>query len=471
MKRRDLIIIGGGAGGLVIASVASQLGLKVTLIEKETRLGGDCLHHGCVPSKSLIKAAKVAQLLRRAGEFGLPASSAQVDLGKVNERIHDIIAQIQIHDDPDRFRGYGCEVLLGEAAEFISPHEVQVGSRVIEGKRFVIATGSRPFIPPIPGLDAGEILTNESVFNLQRLPDSLAVVGGGAVGVELGQAFARLGSKVTLFQRGPQLLPHEDPELVALMQEQLEDEGMRFQLNARIAHIYKHTDGFTLEQENGLQQQTSQVLIATGRRPNIEGLALDAAGVTFSETGISVDRRLRTSQKHIYACGDVCGHYAFTHMAEYQAGIIISNALFRFPKKTDYRIVPAVTYSDPELAQVGLSEQQVREQGIRHSVLRFDFKDIDRALTERESSGRVKLITRKGKLLGASILGPQAGELIHELVLAMQTGAKLGDISATIHAYPTLAQIHRRTVNTAYAPKLFSPFTRKLVQWLQRLPG
>ncbi|MFO8024506.1 dihydrolipoyl dehydrogenase family protein [Thiohalophilus sp.] len=471
MTQRDLIIIGGGVGGLVTASVAAQLGLKVTLIEKQPTLGGDCLHHGCVPSKSLIKAARVAQLMRRAGEFGLPSESFTVDLGKVNQQINSIVDHIQHHDDPERFRAYGCEVLLGEPARFLTPHTVQVGEQVIEGRRFVIASGSRPFIPDIPGINPDDLLTNESLFDLQQLPATLAVLGGGPIGLELGQAMSRLGSQVTLLQRGAQLLPSEDPELVALLQEQFINEGMQVHTNSDIERIEQHDGQYEIVDRNHGRLRVDRILVATGRRPNIEGLDLDSAGIETTSRGIVVDRRLRTTQKHIYACGDVAGPYAFTHQAEYQAGLIISNAVFRFPKKTDYRIVPWVTYTDPELAQVGLTEQQAQEQGIKHTVLRFDFKDVDRALTERETTGRVKLVTRKGKILGASILGPQAGELIHELVLAMQSGTKIGDISAAIHAYPTLAQIHRRTVNTAYAAKLFSPFTRRLVRWLQRLPG
>jgi len=408
--------------------------------------------------------------MRRAPEFGLPEVALQVDLARVNARVQDIIAHIQQHDDPERFRAYGCEVLLGEAASFISPHAVRVGERVLHARRFVIATGTRPLIPQIPGLAEAGYLTNEDVFDLQRLPASLAVLGGGPIGVELGQAFARLGSKVSIVQRGARLLPREDGELSALLQAQLIDEGIAVHTATQIESINKNNGTLQLACADGRVLQAEQILLAAGRTPNIESLDLAAAGVAHDARGITVDRRQRTSQKHIYAVGDVCGPYAFTHMAEYQAGIVISNAVFRFPKKTDYRVVPWVTYSDPELAQVGLTEDEARAQGIATQVLRFDFKDIDRALTERATAGRVKLVTHKGKILGASILGPQAGELIHEIVLAMQTGAKLGDISAAIHAYPTLAQVHRRTVNTAYAPKLFSPLTRRLVRWLQRLP-
>lgn len=468
MKERDLAIIGGGAGGLVVASVAAQLGLKVTLIEKAAKLGGDCLHYGCVPSKTLIHAARVASLMRRGSEFGLPAVDPEVDLGKVADHVQSVIDRIQVHDDPERFRGYGCEVLFG-AAKFIDPRGVQVDDRVIHGRRFVIATGSRPFIPPIEGLVETGYLTNEDLFSLRDLPARLVVLGGGPVGLEMAQAFARLGSAVTVVERLPQLLPQEDPEVADALQAQLESEGMVIHVSAAVVRVSRDGNETRVECSNGLMLKTDALLVAVGRRPVVDGLGLDAAGVEHDVKGIPVDRRQRTSQKHIYACGDICGPYPLTHMAEYQAGIVVSNAIFRVPKKTDYRVVPWVTYTDPELARVGMTEQQARDKGIEPLVLHFPFQDIDRAITDKETSGLAKLVVRKGRILGASILGPHAGELIHEIVLAMKTGAGIGDISATIHAYPTLAQIHRRTVNTWYGQKLFSPGTRRLVKLINRL--
>jgi pyruvate/2-oxoglutarate dehydrogenase complex dihydrolipoamide dehydrogenase (E3) component len=469
MNRRDLIIVGGGAGGLVVASVAAQLGLKVTLIEKAETLGGDCLHYGCVPSKTLIHTARVAALMRRGDDFGLPAIEPAVDLGKVADHVQAVIDHIQQHDDPERFRGYGCEVLLGEPAEYVSPNELRVGTRTIGAQRFVIATGSRPAVPPIPGLEAAGYLTNLDLFSLRQLPQSLIVLGGGPIGLEMGQAFARLGSRVTIVERLPHLLPQEDPELADALGSCLAAEGIDIRVSTSAERVSRAGERRIVECGGGLKLEAEAILVAVGRRPNTEGLGLKAAGVAFDAKGIRVDRRLRTSQKHIYAAGDVCGPYPFTHMAEYQAGIVISNAVFRFPRKTDYRVVPWVTFTDPELARVGLTESQARAEGIEPTVLRFAFKDIDRAVTEVESSGFIKLIGHKGKILGASLLGPHAGELIHEIVLAMKTGASLSDISATIHAYPTLAQVHRRAVNTAFAPRLFSPGARRLVRWINRL--
>ncbi len=472
MNKRDLVIIGGGAGGLVVASVAAQLGLNVTLIEKEEKLGGDCLHYGCVPSKTLIQAGKVASLMRRGEEFGLPAVEPVVDLAKVNAHVQSVIEHIQPHDDPERFRDYGCEVIFG-TAEFIDSHNVRINGETISSKRFVIATGSRPFIPPIEGLKEAGFLTNIEIFSLQKLPKRLVVLGGGPIGLEMAQAFHRLGSKVTVVERLPNILPQEDPEVAAALQKKLTEEGVTFFTSTSAEKVSFDGEIRTVFCSDNLQDnikiECEQLLVAVGRKPNIENLGLEVAGVICTPKGINIDRRMRSSQKHIYAVGDVCGPYPFTHMAEYQAGIVISNAIFRFPKKTDYRVVPWVTYTDPELARVGLTEQQAKQRGLKPTVLRFDFKDVDRALAEVETAGFTKLITHKGKILGASILGPHAGELIHEIVLAMQTGIKISEISATIHAYPTLAQIHRRTVNTMYAPKLFSERTRKVVKWINRL--
>ena len=472
MSKRDLVVIGGGTGGLIVTSVAAQLGLKVTMIERRDKLGGDCLQTGCVPSKTLIHAAKVASLMRRAGEYGLKDVEPEVDLGRVSDHVQSVIGQIQVHDDPERFRGYGAEVIFGHAT-FTDSHTVEVNGQHIQGKRFVIASGSSPFIPPIPGLDEVPYLTNESIFSLRELPSRLIVLGGGAIGVEMAQAFARLGSSVSIIERLPHLLPQEDSEISDTLAEQLRQEGIDIHISTSAEQVSMSGEVYHLrcrhEYEGELELEADALLVAVGRSPNVEGMGLDVAGVEYGNRGIGVDRRLRTSMKHIYACGDVAGPYPFTHMAEYQAGIVISNAIFRFPKKTDYRVVPWVTYSDPELARVGFTEQQAQEQGIAVDVLRFPFRDIDRALAEVETVGEMKLISRKGKILGATILGPHAGELIHEIVLAMQAGLKIGDISATIHAYPTLAQISRRTVNKYYAEKLFSERTRKVVGWINKL--
>jgi pyruvate/2-oxoglutarate dehydrogenase complex dihydrolipoamide dehydrogenase (E3) component len=469
MSTRDLVIIGGGAGGLVVASVAAQLGLAVTLVERAQRLGGDCLHHGCVPSKALIRTAEVASLMRRAADFGLPSVAPQVDMARVSAHVRAVIEEIQHHDDPERFRGYGCEVLLGEPAEFLSPREVRVGDRRIRARRFVLATGSGPFVPPIEGLREAGFLTNLDVFSLRTLPRRLVVLGAGPIGLELGQAFARLGSKVTVIERLPRPLPHEDPEITDALMAQLAAEGIEVHAGTEAQRVRRSGETTIVECSGGLALTADALLVAVGRSPNVAGLGLDAAGVRYGARGVEVDRRLRTSQRHIYACGDVCGPYAFTHMAEYQAGIVIANAVFRFPKRVDYRVVPRVTFTDPELAHVGMTEAQARERGITPDVLRFPFRDVDRAITERECAGLVKLVAHRGRLLGASVLGPRGGELLHELALAMTAGVRLSVISATIHAYPTLAQVHRRAVNAGLGKRLFSRGTRRLVRMIHRL--
>ena len=469
MSSRDLVIIGGGAGGLVVASVAAQLGLKVTLVERASRLGGDCLHEGCVPSKTFIHSAKVASLMRRAAQFGLPTPDFEVDLGAVADHVQAVISRIQQHDDPERFRGYGCEVLLGEAARFTSPHEVRVGTRTLRARRFVIATGSRPLIPFIAGLAESDFLTSLNVFHLRNLPRRLVVLGAGPVGVELAQAFARFGSHVTLIEQRSHLLPSEDPEISEALRACLVAENIDVRTSTLVERVENHNAVKLIHCRDGQALETDALLVAVGRRSNVEGLDLEVAQVRHSELGIQVDSRLRTNQHHIYACGDICGPHAFTHMAEYQAGIVIANAVFRIPRRVDYRVVPRVTFTDPEVAQVGLLEAEARKRGIEPTVLRLPFASVDRAIMQREEAGLVKLVAQHGRLVGASLLGPQAGELIHELALAIKSRASLAAISATIHAYPTLAQVHRRAANLALVPRLFSPATRRLVHWLQRL--
>ena len=471
MSIRDLVVIGGGVGGLVVTSVAAQLGLKVTLVERHSRLGGDCLHYGCVPSKTLIQSAKVASLMRRGPSFGLPGFAPEVDLGHVTDHVQDVIASIQVHDDPDRFRSYGAEVLFGEA-RFVGPSEIEVKGERIQGKRFVVSTGSRPAIPPVQGLREAGFVTNEQVFTLKELPRRLAVLGGGPIGIELAQAFHRLGSRVTVLEMAPEILPKDDPELARELRRILEAEGLEIHVATTVERV-ETEDGVKVlycKRGGGFEPvAVDEILVAAGRAPVVDELGLEAAGVEFDRRGIKVDARMRTSRKHIFACGDVTGIMPFTHVAEYQAGVIISNAVFRVPKKADYSVIPWVTYCDPELAQVGLTEAQARANGLEPEVLRFDFKDVDRALAEVEAHGRIKLITHKRRILGASILGPHGGELIHEIVLAMQAGVKIGAVSAAVHAYPTLAQIHRRAVNTHYGKQLFSQRTRSLVRWINRL--
>ncbi len=466
--RRDLVVIGGGPGGLVVASVASQLGLKVTLVEKSARLGGDCLHSGCVPSKTLIRTARVAHLMRTASRYGLPDCEPDVDMGAVIDRVNDVIADIQVHDDPERFRGYGCEVVFG-TARFTGPNEIRVGDELIRGRRFVIATGSRPVIPPVPGLEEAGFDTNETIFNRRQLPQHLAVVGGGPIGLELAQAFARLGSRVSLVEQADQLLPAADADIAGCLAQVLAAEGLALHTGTQVTAARRDGDSRQLQLGDGNTIECDRILVATGRRPALHGLGLDVAGVGYERSGITVDRRLRTTERHIFAIGDVCGPYPFTHMAEYQAGVVLANLLFRLPRKADYRVVPVVTYTDPEVAQVGLTENTARAQGIRCDVTTFPMADIDRARTDTATPGFLKILTRRGRICGASLVGAHAGELIHELALAIRLKAKAQAITELVHAYPTYAQIHRRTLNARYAKLFYSRKTRFMVRLINRL--
>jgi dihydrolipoamide dehydrogenase len=467
-RKQDVVVIGGGPGGLVIASVAGQLGLRVTLIEKTEHLGGDCLHSGCVPSKTLINTARLAHRMRHAAQLGLTAHDPEININRVLDRVDSVIAHIQQHDDPERFRRYGCDVRFG-AARFLNAHEVTVNEEVIRARRFVIATGSQPVVPPIPGIAEIGYETNETIFKRRELPPRLAVIGGGPVGVELAQAFARLGSRVTIVESADRILPVADSEVSAALRQVLEAEGIALRLSCQVANARRDGDSRQLFLSNGESVECERILVAAGRRPAVFGLGLDEAGVEHNAKAVVVDARLRTSQPHIYAVGDVCGPYQFTHMAEYQAGIVLANLLFRVPRKVDYRVIPSITYTDPEVAQVGLTEQQAQAQGLHYEVARFPFNDIDRAITDGIVEGFLKILIVRGRVAGASLFGAHAGELIHELALAMQTKAKVGYISRLIHAYPTLSQIHRRAINAHYAPRLYSGKVRLLARLINRL--
>jgi pyruvate/2-oxoglutarate dehydrogenase complex dihydrolipoamide dehydrogenase (E3) component len=467
-KKQDLIVIGGGPGGLIVASVAAQVGLKVTLIEKSGLLGGDCLHTGCVPSKALIHMARTAHVAREGVRQGLLSMMPEIDFGKAIDHVNSVVEKILVHDDPERFRSYGCDVRFGKA-QFINKHEVTVDGETIAGRRFVIATGSMPAIPPIPLLEQAGFDTNETIFKRRTLPDHLAVIGGGPIGVEMAQAFSRFGSKVTIIEMADRLLINEDKATSLLLQEILEEEGIQIITGVQVAGMHREGDSRQLKLSNQMTVECDRILVATGRRPVVQDLGLETAGVEFSRQGIAVNRRMRTSQKHIYAVGDVCGPYQFTHMAEYQAGIALANIVFRIPRKTSYRVVPRVVYTDPEVASVGLSEGEALAQGIKYHVADFPMADVDRAVTDGVATGLSRILISKGRVVGASLIGPHAGELIHELALAMQVNAKVSAISELVHAYPTYAQIHRRTINKSYAHLLQSRKTRALVWLLNRL--
>lgn len=474
MDRFDLIVIGGGPGGLVVTAGASQLGVKVALIEAEQNLGGDCLHYGCVPSKTFIKSAKVFHQIKNAEKFGIDPVNPTFDIRNVMKRIRSVIDTIQVIDHPDRFEKMGATVIFGKAS-FVSPHEVAVNGKTLWGKQIVIATGSRPVVPPIPGLKEFGFITNHHIFRIENFPKSLIFIGGGPIAVEMSQVFCRFGCRVTLIEREEHILPLGDRDVSVAHQEILIQEGVDVHAGVHVTEVRKEgNEKIVIGFEGNTQKEFrgEEIVLAVGQVANVEGLNLDKIGVQYDRKGITIDSKCRTSVKHIWACGDVAGPYQFTHLAEYQAGVIISNAVFGFPKKMDLRVFPWVVYTDPEYAHVGLNEKGAREKGLSYEICHWEFKENDRAQCDGETEGFVKLmIDRKGKILGASILGSHAGELIHEFALAMSANLGIGKISGLVHAYPTLSQVAKRAVNTHYAKKLFSPRVKKILKLLYGYQG
>jgi pyruvate/2-oxoglutarate dehydrogenase complex dihydrolipoamide dehydrogenase (E3) component len=464
----DICVIGAGSGGLSVAAGASQLGARTVLIEAG-RMGGDCLNTGCVPSKSLIAAARVAHTMRAAGPFGIAAVEPQVDFARVRDHVHGVIAAIAPHDSVERFTRLGCEVILARA-RFIDPQTVEAGDARVRARRFVIATGSRAALPPISGLAETPHFTNESVFDNAVAPAHLVIIGAGPIGCELAQAHRRLGCAVTVLDQAG-VLPKDDPELAAVVKARLAAEGVAFRLDVKVTQVARAGAGVAVTiEENGAAARIegSHLLVAAGRTPNLEDLGLDAAGVAATKAGITVDARLRTTNKKIFAIGDVAGGYQFTHLANYHAGIVIRNALFRLPAKASTAALPWVTYTDPELAHVGMTEAQARAGGAAVEVARFTYRENDRAQAERATEGFIKVVAAKGRVLGASIVGAQAGELVQPWVLAIQNRIKLGRMASLIAPYPTLAEVNKRAAGAFFTPKLFSTRTRKLVRFLLR---
>ena len=467
----DIAIIGAGSGGLSVAAGAAQMGAKTVLFEKG-KMGGDCLNYGCVPSKALIAAGEAAQTIRDSGQFGVNGHDPAVDFAKVNAHVHGVIGAIAPHDSVERFEGLGVQVIQ-DAARFTGPNEVVAGDIRVKAKRFVIATGSSAMVPPIPGLDAVPHYTNETIFDLTEVPQHLIVVGGGPIGIEMAQAHRRLGSQVTVVEAFG-IMGKDDPDAVAVVRERVEREGVILRENTKVESVVGERNGISVLVSAGGQSERiegSHLLIAVGRRANVDGLGLDEAGVEHSPRGITVDARLRTTNKRIFAIGDVAGGYQFTHMAGYHAGIVIRNALFRLPSKVDYRAVPWVTYTEPELAHVGLLEAAAKEKDGKATATTFPFAENDRAQAERATEGFAKaVIDGRGRIVGATIVGKHAGELILPWVLAVQKGLKVADMASIIAPYPTLSEVSKRAAGAYYTPKLFSERTRKLVRFLQRLP-
>jgi pyruvate/2-oxoglutarate dehydrogenase complex dihydrolipoamide dehydrogenase (E3) component len=472
----DIGILGGGAAGLTIASGAAQLGAKTLLIEKEPELGGDCLHYGCVPSKTLIKSAHVYHLMKQAQAFGLPVIEVPpVDFRQVARRIQEVIAVIQKHDSEERFCRLGAKVLFGAPA-FQDDHAVDVDGKRYTAKNWVVATGSSPMAPPIPGLAETPYLTNKEIFALERLPETMVVLGGGPIGIEMAQAFNRLGSTVTVVDRANQILGKEDADMARQVMETLTREGVSFHLEAVIERVA--TDGgrkrVSLRDRNGnrLTIQAHELLVAMGRVANVDGLGLEATGIEFDRSGIKVDNRLRTNRKHIYAAGDVNGGLQFTHAAGYEGSIVVSNAIFHLPRKADYTYFPWCTYTDPELASIGLNEKMARTQGIAYDVWTENFSANDRSLAEHETVGLVKmLLDKKEKPIGVQILGPRAGDLIGEWVATLNGKVKLAALASAIHPYPTIAEINKKVAGNYFAPKIFSKTVQKGLKFFFNLKG
>ena len=474
----DLGIIGGGAAGLTAAAGSAQFGAKTILIEKAGKLGGDCLHYGCVPSKTLIHTASVWHNARRAKDFGLPALALPaVGLGRVMDHVQEVINRIQRHDSPERFCALGAEIRFGRPV-FADDHAVELEGQKISAKNWVIATGSSPVVPPIEGLAAVPFWTNETVFSQRILPAHLIVLGGGPIGLEIAQAFSRLGSKVTIIEFMDQILGPEDADIAALLHTLLEAEGIK--IHTRTKAVRTGINGTTIQLtiapvDNDLQSRIIEgdaLFLSTGRKPNVFDLALEKAGVIFTPRGIPTNNRLKTNMAHIYACGDVNGQLPFTHVAGYEAGIAMTNAILHLPRKVDYQKVGWCTYTDPEVASIGFNEKRAQKEGLKYTVFTESFNDNDRAQAEGETSGMIKiLVNPQGDPLGCQIIAHQAGELIHEWIIATAGGVKLSKMAEAVHIYPTLSEISKRVSGRVFSEKLFSDQTRRILRMLFNLKG
>lgn len=494
----DIGVIGGGAAGLTVASGSAQLGAKTLLIEKEAALGGDCLHYGCVPSKTLIRSARVFSLMKRAGEFGLPEVAIQpVDFREVSKRIKSVIDVIQKHDSYDRFCKLGVRVEFGEPV-FVDEHTVKLEGARYTSKAWVIATGSSTVIPPITGLDKHSYITNREIFYLDKLPGSMVILGAGPIGVEMAQAFARLGTKVDVIDVAGQVLPREDRDMAETLMGVLTAEGVRFHLNTSVTAVKNHGEekevflrdimsnantannagiasnasGISGITGTTLSLRADRLFVATGRSPNVQGLGLESIGIDFDSKGIKVDDRLRTNHKHIYAAGDVNGILPFTHTAGYEGGVVITNAIFHLPRRVDYTYIPWCTYTDPELAGIGLNEKAAKDVGLDYTAWTEEFRHNDRCLADGETVGRIKmLLDKRERPLGIQILGHCAGELLSEWVAVINGKVKLSALAGAVVPYPTVAGINKKVVSNLFASKIFSGKVKKGLKFFFGLKG
>ncbi|MDE9451122.1 FAD-dependent oxidoreductase [Aliiroseovarius sp. Z3] len=447
----DVCVIGAGSGGLSVASGAVQMGASVVLLEGH-KMGGDCLNYGCVPSKALLHAAKVG-----------------MGWGDAHDHVRKTIATIEPHDSVDRFEGLGVRVIQ-EYGRFISETEVEAGDHIIEARRFVIATGSSPFVPPIPGLDSVRYLTNETLFDLKEQPKHLLIIGGGPIGLEMAQAHRRLGCKVTVIE-GMKALGKDDPEMAAQVLDTLRDEGIAIEEDAMAAEVRGKAGAIEVEVKDGRVFKGSHLLVAVGRKANTDKLNLKAAGVEPTRAGIKVDAGLRTTNRKIYAIGDVAGGLQFTHVAGYHAGVIIRSMLFGLPSRQRTDHIPWATYTSPELAQIGLTEVEACEKhGDKLELARFDFQGNDRAIATQQTNGLIKVMIVKGRPVGVSIVGPGAGEMINLWALALANNLKMSQIAAMVAPYPTMAEVSKRAAGAYFSPRLFdNPWVKRIVGLVQRV--
>ncbi|MEM1076607.1 MAG: FAD-dependent oxidoreductase [Pseudomonadota bacterium] len=465
--KTDVLILGAGSGGLSVAAGASQMGADVVLLEGQ-KMGGDCLNFGCVPSKALIASGKAAFSQRHASVYGVANGRGDADYAAAKDHVHDVIAQIAPVDSQERFEGFGVRVIR-DFGRFISPTEVQAGTTIITARRIVIATGSSPLVPPIPGLQDVPFETNETLFDLRDKPDHLLIIGGGPIGMEMAQAHIRLGSQVTVIEAA-QALGQDDPELAAVVLDSLRAEGVLIEENTKAAEIKGSAGAVEVVTQDGRSFKGSHLLLAVGRKANIEGLGLDVAGINTRDNGIDVDAGLRTSNRKVYAIGDVAGGMQFTHVAGYHAGVIIRSMLFGLRSKAKSAHIPWATYTEPELSHVGLTEAQARKaHGPALEVVRFDYAHNDRAIAERKTKGFIKVMVYKSRPVGASIVGYQAGELINLWALALANRMKMSQIAAMVSPYPTIGEVNKRAVGAYFSPRLFDNATvKRIVGLVQR---
>lgn len=472
----DALVIGGGSAGLTTAGIAANFGAKTLMVERD-RLGGDCTWTGCVPSKTLLKAATVMHQAKQAESYGLTTGKIELDPASVMAHVDKVRQDIyEDADEPGIFEEMGIEVVHGTAS-FIDEHTLHIREkeereREVTAKYIFICTGARAFVPPVDGIDDIDYLTNESLFEIKDMPKRLAIIGGGPIGTEMSQAFARLGSEVTVIDMASRILTKDDPELSAILKSCLEEEGVKFQLESSLEKVEKSDDGIAISvTHNGKKKviQADKILFATGRRAKVRPLKPELAGIEVYDKGIKVNQKCQTNKNHIYAVGDVTGLYQFTHMSEHMAKVATSNALIKIPMKIDADHVPWVTYTDPELGQIGATEDQLKKSGSSFEVYRFPYSKIDRAVTDGNTTGLIKVFATKwtGKILGASIVGAHAGEMISQYALAMRNGVSLRDFADTIHPYPSYGLGARRAADQWYIRNQ----SETMVKWIQRLFG